>query len=126
MWYGVDTPPLYDVCKKGLEFLGARRQNLSRLRVEKLGCAGSRQVIPTSNYLVWSFGGQARVYIKSSWSPRTTGMLLCSSSWAVSSPLYSPKTKTRHRRPLQPAVFNQKTRPCKESPPQDFFPFTKT
>ena len=24
--------------------MGARRQNLSRLRVEKLGCAGSRQV----------------------------------------------------------------------------------
>jgi hypothetical protein len=27
---------------------GARRQNLSRLRVEKLGCAGSRQVIPAA------------------------------------------------------------------------------
>jgi hypothetical protein len=26
--------------------LGARRQGLSRLRVEKLGCAGSRQIIP--------------------------------------------------------------------------------
>jgi hypothetical protein len=28
--------------------LGARRQNLSRLRVEKLGCGGSRQVIPAA------------------------------------------------------------------------------
>ena len=31
---------------------GARRQNLSRLRVEKLGCAGSRQVIPAILYEV--------------------------------------------------------------------------
>jgi hypothetical protein len=32
--------------------LGARRQNLSRLRVEKPGCAGSRQVIPAILYEV--------------------------------------------------------------------------
>jgi hypothetical protein len=32
--------------RKTGSLLGALRQNLSRLRVEKLGCAGSRQVIP--------------------------------------------------------------------------------
>jgi hypothetical protein len=38
---------MYDVCKKkAWGVLGARRQNLARLRVEKLGCAGSRQIIP--------------------------------------------------------------------------------
>ena len=38
---------MYDVYnKKAWSLLGARRQNLSRLRVEKLGCAGSRQIIP--------------------------------------------------------------------------------
>jgi hypothetical protein len=39
MRYGVDTLPQK---KLGWGVLGARRQNLSRLRVEKLGCAGSR------------------------------------------------------------------------------------
>jgi hypothetical protein len=44
MRYGVDAlPHLRCVYNKKLEFIGALRQNLSRLRVEKLGCAGSRQ-----------------------------------------------------------------------------------
>jgi hypothetical protein len=44
---------MYDVYnKKAWSLLGARRQNLSRLRVEKLGCAGSRQVIPAILYEV--------------------------------------------------------------------------
>jgi hypothetical protein len=48
MRYGVDAlPHVCAMCvKKVWSVLGARRQNLSRLRVEKLGCAGSRQVIP--------------------------------------------------------------------------------
>jgi hypothetical protein len=41
MRYGVDTLP-HAACamcvKKGWSVLGARRQNLPRLRVEKLGC----------------------------------------------------------------------------------------
>jgi hypothetical protein len=37
-WGRCPTAWLYDVCKKNLECVGARRQNLSRLRVEKLGC----------------------------------------------------------------------------------------
>jgi hypothetical protein len=47
--WGMGSMPyrMYDVCKKEAgSLLGALRQNLSRLRVEKLGCAGSRQVIP--------------------------------------------------------------------------------
>jgi hypothetical protein len=52
MRYGVDALRMYDVCKKKEKgargVLGARRQNLSRLRVEKLGCGGSRQVIPAA------------------------------------------------------------------------------
>jgi hypothetical protein len=43
--------------KKNWSLLGARRQNLSRLRVEKLGCAGSRQVIPAVS-LSQRFDGQ--------------------------------------------------------------------
>jgi hypothetical protein len=37
---------MYVEKKAGSLLGGALRQNLSRLRVEKLGCAGSRQVIP--------------------------------------------------------------------------------
>jgi hypothetical protein len=50
MRYGVDALPhvryMYKKAELGVCLLRARRQNLSRLRVEKLGCAGSRQVIP--------------------------------------------------------------------------------
>jgi hypothetical protein len=57
-----------DICKKrelGVQsVLGARRHNLSRLRVEKLGCAGSRQVIPAV-YLSAPTANEVRVYIKS-------------------------------------------------------------
>ena len=40
----------YRMYEKNGSVMGARRQNLSRLRVEKLGCAGSRQVIPAILY----------------------------------------------------------------------------
>jgi hypothetical protein len=52
MRYGVGALPhvRYMFFKKlGVQsVLGARRQNLPRLRVEKLGCAGSRQIIPAA------------------------------------------------------------------------------
>jgi hypothetical protein len=57
---------MYDVCKKSLECIGARRQNLSRPRVEKLGCAGSRQVMYRSSQLssiAWILNEQARVFL---------------------------------------------------------------
>jgi hypothetical protein len=52
MRYGVDAlPHVRCMKKKAWSVLGARRQNLSRLRVEKLGCAGSRaQVIPAAGH----------------------------------------------------------------------------
>jgi hypothetical protein len=81
MRYGVNALP--HVLKKILECIGARRQNLSRLiRVEKLGCAGSRQVIPAASPNA-STANKVRVYIKSSSSPRTTGTPLCCSSWVL-------------------------------------------
>jgi hypothetical protein len=112
MRYGVDALPhvRYVHLFWGVySLLGARRQNLSRLRVEKLGCAGSRQVIPAAS-LSASTANQVRVYIKSSRSPRATGIPLCCSSWAVSS-RYLPKTG-QHLQPLQ--IFNQKFWPCKK------------
>jgi hypothetical protein len=55
MRYGVDALPhvryttyAKNKPKKTWSLLGARRQNLSRLRVEELGCAGSRHVIPAA------------------------------------------------------------------------------
>jgi hypothetical protein len=49
MRHGVDTlPRVRYMLKKAWSLLGARRQNLSRLRVEKPGCAGSRQIIPAA------------------------------------------------------------------------------
>jgi hypothetical protein len=54
IWMGSIPHRMCNVCKKkelGVQsVLGARRQNLSRLRVEKLGRAGSRQVIPAVLY----------------------------------------------------------------------------
>jgi hypothetical protein len=76
-----------DICtKKTWSLLGARRQNLSRLRVEKLGCAGSRQVIPAACHRLGLKRASSSVpgmYV--GWSLRTTDMPLCCSSWTVSS-----------------------------------------
>ena len=94
-----------DICKKRLgvqSVLGARRQNLSRLRVEKLGCAGagSRQVdvevgtyrSPTKAGAVGRHTLQSSVVLVSfPFFSVTVLPALCCSSWAVSS-LYLPKT----------------------------------
>jgi hypothetical protein len=53
--------------KKYWSLLAARRQNLSRLRVEKPGCAGSRQVIPTALYTPKRSQVQSRGCLAASW-----------------------------------------------------------
>jgi hypothetical protein len=53
IWGRCPTDRMYDVCQFcfGVDW-GARRQNLSRLRVEKLGCAGSRTQVNSAAGLV--------------------------------------------------------------------------
>ena len=97
----VDTLPrgMYevDVCKKKAgSLLGALRQNLSCLRVEKLGCVGSRQVIPAS-CLSQHFDGQLSPCLRwSSRSPRAPLTCLC-----VAPPEESP-AYTYLKQPLRP------------------------
>jgi hypothetical protein len=102
MRYGVDT--LLHVrgmryVKKNFECIGARRQNLSCLRVEKPGCVGSRQVIPAA---------YQRLDLKRA-SSSVPGMsaghrvpLTCSSG-ADSSAIYLPKTALAALASLCPA-----------------------
>jgi hypothetical protein len=80
--------------KKTWSALGARRQNLSRLRVEELGCAGSRQVdVEVGRDL------QTPYKSRGSWPPhpsvvRRAGVvpIFLSHCFAFFSSLYSPKT----------------------------------
>ena len=90
------------VKKKAWSLLGARRQNLSRLRVEKLGCASSRQIIPAILYTPKRSQVQSieevpgrqwgqRLAIRRQLSRQSPATFFACTSWAVSS-LYLPKT----------------------------------
>jgi hypothetical protein len=94
---------MYNICKKrrAPSLLGARRQNLSRLRVEKPGrCAGSRQIIPAALYTPKRPQVQSRRCLAARWgqtghpkklSRQSHVAFFACTSWAVSS-LYLPKT----------------------------------
>ena len=125
---------MYDVCnKKAWSVLGARRQNLSRLRVEKLGCAGSRQVIPAILYEVSadksaSISNQAGHRVPLTYlcvappgqSPADTYLKQPCGSPCKSLPFPShclPSSPAhtylkQHLQPLQ--IFNQRIWPCKK------------
>jgi hypothetical protein len=123
-----------NICKKGLECIGARRKNLSRLRVEKLGCASSPAGLVTLGLFVHpsnqsGAGASARLVA----TEATHSSCLCVTppgSWAVSS-LYFGRTSaklfqfsTPIREEGQPGTdlhFAWCSRRMHRAPPANFF-----
>jgi hypothetical protein len=97
------------VCKtKTWSLLGAHRQNLSRLRVEKLGCAGSRQDIPAvcQRLDLKQASSSAPGMSAGHCVPLTCMMMpLCCSSWAASGLYALPKTALAALASLYPYPF---------------------
>jgi hypothetical protein len=101
---------MYDVRKKeAWGVLGARRQNLPRLRVEKLGCASSPAGLVTLGLFVHpsnqsGAGASARLVATES----THSSYLC-----VAPPGQSPAYTYLKQRLKTLQIFNQKIWPCK-------------
>jgi hypothetical protein len=94
--------------KEAWGLLGARRQNLSRLRVEKLGYVGSRQVIPAACHRLDLRRARSSV------PGMSAGHRVPLAYLRVAPPGQSPAYTylKQHWQPLQ--IFNRKFWPCKK------------
>jgi hypothetical protein len=109
VWGGSIPYRMYDVCRKKAEsLLGARRQNLPRLRVEKLGCA-------TRSWPCLVTGLRVGLQVGPAVKPEaSTGMPASVSSRPDLTGSQSPAYTYLKQHLQRLRIFNHKTWPCRK------------